>query len=133
MDQHLSRLADAVLQPGFVGTAPPDWLRRRLAEGLGSVVLYARNIDNPEQVAALTAALRAESPDVLVCVDEEAGNTKGDGPSAPRACLACRAALHRLAPRRCSPPWTPGYPPRGGNAAKRKDRRDGHDSNLASP
>lgn len=74
MDQHLSRLADAVLQPGFVGTAPPDWLRRRLAEGLGSVVLYARNIEKPEQVVALTAALRAESPDVLVCVDEEAGD-----------------------------------------------------------
>jgi len=38
------------------------------------VVLYARNIDNPEQVAALTTALRAESPDVLICVDEEAGD-----------------------------------------------------------
>ena len=74
MDRRLSRLADAVLQPGFVGTEPPDWVRRRLAEGLGSVVLYARNIVDPEQVAALTAALTAESPDVLIAIDEEAGD-----------------------------------------------------------
>ena len=74
MDRRLTRLADAVLQPGFVGTTPPDWLRRRLGEGLGSVALYARNIVDPAQVAALTAALRAESPDVIVAIDEEAGD-----------------------------------------------------------
>jgi len=39
-----------------------------------------------------------------------------------RACLACRAALHRLAPRRCSPPWTPA--PRGGNTPNRKAPRE---------
>ncbi|NJC68461.1 glycoside hydrolase family 3 protein [Planosporangium thailandense] len=71
---HLLRLADAVLQPGFVGTTPPTWLRRRLAAGLGGVVLFSRNIVEPAQVAALTAALRAENPDVIVAVDEEAGD-----------------------------------------------------------
>src|SRR4051794_29439826 len=70
----LRRLADAVLQPGFVGTAPPAWLRRRLADGLGGVALFSRNIVDPAQVAALTAALRAENPDVVVAVDEEAGD-----------------------------------------------------------
>jgi beta-N-acetylhexosaminidase len=74
MDRRLSQLADAVLQPGFVGTEPPEWLRRRLGEGLGSVVLYARNIVDPEQVAALNAALTAESPNVLIAIDEEAGD-----------------------------------------------------------
>src|SRR2546429_5545454 len=71
---HLLRLADAVLQPGFVGTVPPAWVRRRLADGLGGVALFSRNIVDPTQVAALTAALRAENPDVVVAVDEEAGD-----------------------------------------------------------
>ena len=62
----LLRLAATVLQPGFVGTAPPDWVRRWLGEGLGGVALFARNVRDPEQVAALTAALRAERADVLV-------------------------------------------------------------------
>lgn len=70
----LVRLADAVLQPGFVGTTPPDWVRRRLSAGLGGVALFARNIESPGQVAALTAALRAENPDVIVAVDEEGGD-----------------------------------------------------------
>ncbi|NUW36830.1 glycoside hydrolase family 3 protein [Nonomuraea sp. SMC257] len=70
---NLLRLADAVLMPGFEGTTPPDWLRRRLGEGLGGVVLFTRNLAGPEQVAALTAALRAENPAVLVGVDEESG------------------------------------------------------------
>ncbi|HEU0241645.1 MAG TPA: glycoside hydrolase family 3 N-terminal domain-containing protein [Micromonosporaceae bacterium] len=74
MDRRLAGLADAVLQPGFDGTSPPDWIRRRLADGLRSVVLYARNIGHAEQVASLTAALRAERPDVIVAIDEEAGD-----------------------------------------------------------
>jgi beta-N-acetylhexosaminidase len=74
MDRRLAGLADAVLQPGFEGTVPPDWIRRRIAGGLRSVLLYARNIDTPEQVAALTRALRAESDDVIICIDEEAGD-----------------------------------------------------------
>ncbi|GAA2699780.1 glycoside hydrolase family 3 protein [Micromonospora olivasterospora] len=71
---NLASLAAAVLQPGFVGTTPPPWILRWLGEGLGSVVLFARNIVDPDQVAALTAALRAERPDVLVGIDEEAGD-----------------------------------------------------------
>jgi beta-N-acetylhexosaminidase len=74
MDRRLSELADAVLQPGFVGTTAPDWIRRRLADGLGSVTLYSRNIVRPDQVAELTATLRAENPDVIISIDEEAGD-----------------------------------------------------------
>ena len=70
----LASLAAAVLQPGFVGTTPPDWVRRWLADGLGGVVLFARNVVDHEQVAALTAVLRAERPDVLVAIDEEGGD-----------------------------------------------------------
>ncbi|WP_172382729.1 glycoside hydrolase family 3 protein [Streptomyces sp. MNP-20] len=71
----LAQLANSVLQPGFVGTTEvPDWLRRRIAAGLGGVVLFGRNIVDPEQVAGLTAALRAENPDLIVAIDEEAGD-----------------------------------------------------------
>jgi beta-N-acetylhexosaminidase len=70
----LPELAAAVLQPGFVGTTVPDWVRRRLGEGLGGVALYARNVESPAQVAALTAQLRTERPEVIVAIDEEAGD-----------------------------------------------------------
>ncbi|MEV6423269.1 glycoside hydrolase family 3 N-terminal domain-containing protein [Streptomyces sp. NPDC051662] len=70
----LTRDALAVLQPGFLGTTAPDWLLRRLGEGLSSVGLFGRNIASPEQLTALTARLRAERDDVLVAIDEEGGD-----------------------------------------------------------
>ncbi|MFF9123759.1 glycoside hydrolase family 3 protein [Streptomyces sp. NPDC014889] len=70
----LTRDALTVLQPGFTGTTAPGWLLRRLGEGLSSVGLFGRNIASPEQLAALTAQLRAEREDVLVAVDEEGGD-----------------------------------------------------------
>jgi beta-N-acetylhexosaminidase len=70
----LTRDALAVLQPGFTGTSAPDWLLRRLGEGLTSVGLFGRNITSAAQLAALTAQLRAECDDVLVAIDEEGGD-----------------------------------------------------------
>ncbi|HEU4349385.1 MAG TPA: glycoside hydrolase family 3 N-terminal domain-containing protein [Actinoplanes sp.] len=70
----LAALADAVLLPGFAGTTAPDWVRRRVAGGLGGVVLFARNCASAPQVAALTAALAAERPGVVVATDEEGGD-----------------------------------------------------------
>ncbi|MFD1657882.1 glycoside hydrolase family 3 protein [Streptomyces caeni] len=70
----LTRDALTVLQPGFTGTTAPDWLLRRLGEGLASVGLFGRNIASREQLAALTAQLRAERDDVLVAIDEEGGD-----------------------------------------------------------
>ncbi len=70
----LTRDALTVLQPGFTGTTAPDWLLRRLGQGLASVGLFGRNIASPEQLAALTAQLRAERDDVLVAIDEEGGD-----------------------------------------------------------
>lgn len=64
----------AVLQPGFDGTTAPEWVLRLLAQGLSSVALFSRNIETPEQVARLTAQLRAVRPDVLVAADEEGGD-----------------------------------------------------------
>jgi beta-N-acetylhexosaminidase len=68
------RLAAGCVFPGFPGPAPPDWLRRRLQDGLGGVVLFAWNVVDAEQVAGLTAALRAERREVIVAIDEEGGD-----------------------------------------------------------
>ncbi|AOR31583.1 sugar hydrolase [Streptomyces fodineus] len=70
----LTRDALAVLQPGFDGTTAPDWVRRRLGEGLASVALFGRNVAGEDQVTALTAQLRAERDDLLVAIDEESGD-----------------------------------------------------------
>ncbi|MEU8954444.1 glycoside hydrolase family 3 protein [Streptomyces sp. NPDC048518] len=71
----LTRNALAVLQPGFDGTAAvPDWVRHRIGEGLASVSLFGRNVQSAEQVAALTAQLRAERDDLLIAIDEESGD-----------------------------------------------------------
>ncbi|TMD05121.1 MAG: N-acetylmuramic acid 6-phosphate etherase [Chloroflexi bacterium] len=70
----LERLALGCLLPGFDGTVAPEWVRRRVAEGLGGVVLYGRNVRTPEQVASLTAQLRADRADLVVAIDEEGGD-----------------------------------------------------------
>ena len=46
----VEELALRCLFPGFEGSEAPDWVRRRVASGLGGVVLFARNVDAPEQL-----------------------------------------------------------------------------------
>ena len=70
----LDVLIARVLQPGFAGTSVPDWVRRRLDGGLGSVIVFAANIESPTQLRALTDEVRAANPDAFVAVDEEAGD-----------------------------------------------------------
>ncbi|GAA1987330.1 glycoside hydrolase family 3 protein [Catenulispora subtropica] len=74
MNTDLERRADATVFPGFSGTAVPDWLRRRIAEGVRGVVLYHDNMAGPEALARLTAGLRAERADLLIALDEEGGD-----------------------------------------------------------
>ena len=74
MNAELERLASSCILPGFEGPVVPDWVRRRLSEGLGGVVLYAWNVESPEQLRALTEDLRSERDDVLVAIDEEGGD-----------------------------------------------------------
>jgi beta-N-acetylhexosaminidase len=81
---------------GFEGTAPDASLREWF-EALrpGGVILFARNIVTPEQVADLTAALqrwRGESP-LLVAVDQEGGRVARFGP--PFTVLPGNGALGR--------------------------------------
>ncbi|MFJ9616888.1 glycoside hydrolase family 3 protein [Streptomyces noursei] len=70
----LTRDALAVLQPGFTGTTAPDWLLRRLDEGLATVALFGRNVHGPEQLAALSSRLRDVRGDLLIAIDEEGGD-----------------------------------------------------------
>jgi beta-N-acetylhexosaminidase len=70
----LDRLAAAALFPGFEEVEAPDWVLRRLDDGLGGVVLYARNAVDREQLGALSGALRDVRDDVLVAIDEEGGD-----------------------------------------------------------
>jgi beta-N-acetylhexosaminidase len=83
----LERLAAACVLPGFEGPTVPDWLRRRLAEGLGGVVLYAWNVESRDQLRALTDDLRSEREDVVIAIDEEGGDVTrleaGTGSSYP--------------------------------------------------
>ncbi|TMR98069.1 glycoside hydrolase family 3 N-terminal domain-containing protein [Nonomuraea basaltis] len=69
MSGDLYRLAMTVLHPGYEGTSAPGWLRRALGEGLGGVVLFARNAID----AQLVRHFRAENPAAVVSIDEEGG------------------------------------------------------------
>ena len=70
----LDRLAAACLQPSFPGHVVPDWVARWLERGLGGITLFAYNVRDPEQLAQLTGALRAEQPELLISIDEEGGD-----------------------------------------------------------
>ena len=74
MTGELERLASNCIFPGFEGHVVPDWLRRRLAEGLGGVVLYAWNVEDPAELRALTDDLRSERHDLVIAIDEEGGD-----------------------------------------------------------
>lgn len=61
---------------GFYGLEPPDYILDWLASGrIGGVILFARNIESPAQVAALTSACHAaaKSP-ILIAIDQEGGS-----------------------------------------------------------
>jgi beta-N-acetylhexosaminidase len=66
-DGGLGPAAAACLFPGFEGAVAPDWIR---GGGFGGVVLFARNVRDPEQLARLTSSLEG----MVVAVDEEGGD-----------------------------------------------------------
>ncbi|GGO80559.1 beta-hexosaminidase [Marinobacterium nitratireducens] len=44
--------------------------------GVGGVILFSRNYQNPEQLRQLVADVRAQAPDVLIAVDHEGGRVQ---------------------------------------------------------
>ena len=83
MSDQLDRDAAGALIVGFSGTTAPDELRRAVAEGLGAVILFTRNVADAEQVSALTTALRAERPDLIIAIDHEGGEFSHLSPANP--------------------------------------------------
>ncbi|HET6299482.1 MAG TPA: beta-N-acetylhexosaminidase [Kribbella sp.] len=81
--QSVDRDAAGALIVGFTGTTAPDDLRRAVADGLGAVILFTRNVADAEQVTALTASLRAERPDLLIAIDHEGGEFSHLAPANP--------------------------------------------------
>ena len=67
-------MTSGVLLPGFAGPTLPDWLAARLRGGLAGVCLFATNIESPEQLRALTSAIRDANPLALIAIDEEGGD-----------------------------------------------------------
>ena len=61
----------------IAGLSLTDVDRRRLAHPLtGGIILFARNWQDREQLAALCADIRAERDDLLICVDHEGGRVQ---------------------------------------------------------
>jgi beta-N-acetylhexosaminidase len=71
----LARRAASLLTVGFAGKMPDAETTRLLELGVGGVVLFARNVEAPAQVAELTRELkrRASAP-LLVSIDQEGGS-----------------------------------------------------------
>ena len=70
----LDRVAASCLHPSFPGHTVPGWVEGWLERGLGGITLFAYNVRDCEQLAALTAALRERQPALLVSIDEEGGD-----------------------------------------------------------
>jgi len=66
-----------LLFAGFEGLELPEDLARLIAAGrVGGVVLFARNVGDPDQVQSLNAALHACAPEgapLLIAIDQEGG------------------------------------------------------------
>jgi beta-N-acetylhexosaminidase len=75
-EAELRRQAHRVLMTAFIGEQVPDWLRDRLAEGVGSVCLFGSNLTGvDDQARELIDQLHAAAPDgCLITLDEEGGD-----------------------------------------------------------
>jgi beta-N-acetylhexosaminidase len=74
IDPGLRRLALRTLLAAFPGTTPPAPALALVADGLAGLALFGYNIADPQQLAAMTAALRGARADVLIAIDEEGGD-----------------------------------------------------------
>ncbi|MEU4242002.1 glycoside hydrolase family 3 N-terminal domain-containing protein [Actinoplanes sp. NPDC026619] len=74
IDHGLRRLALGTILGAFPGPAAPPWALSLLADGLAGYTLFGGNVETPEQLATLTAGLRAARGDMLVAIDEEGGD-----------------------------------------------------------
>lgn len=73
MADELTTLVYGALMPGVSTHTPETWVGDAVANGLESVCLFFEAVGSPEQTRATTRALHAMSPDLLIAIDEEAG------------------------------------------------------------
>ncbi len=87
MTEEYTRLANAVVWPGFFGTTAPEWLLSELRDGLAGVVYFGQNVG--DDVAGLSAEILAANPAALIGIDEEGGSVtrleRGAGSTVPGA------------------------------------------------
>jgi len=70
----LEQLAHRLVIAGFDGHEAPAETLELVRRGLGGVILFARNVSSPEQVAELNRQLKAAAPGrLLSSVDQEGG------------------------------------------------------------
>jgi beta-N-acetylhexosaminidase len=113
-DAGVRRLALGVVMGCFEGRDLPGWVRRDLADGLGSLCLFGSNLDGDDtHAAALVAQVHEAGPDCVVALDEEGGDVTrldydhgsrtvgaavlGAGDDEPRTRAATRDLGERLA------------------------------------
>jgi beta-N-acetylhexosaminidase len=62
---------------GIKGTAPLPAELALIRRGVGGVILFARNVVDPAQVAELSRTLKAAAPGpLLICIDQEGGRVQ---------------------------------------------------------
>lgn len=62
---------------GITGTSPSAAELELLQRGVGGVILFARNVKDPAQVAELSKQLKSAAPGpLLICVDQEGGRVQ---------------------------------------------------------
>ncbi|MCC6802100.1 MAG: beta-N-acetylhexosaminidase [Anaerolineae bacterium] len=86
---------------GFAGLQAPDYLLDWLRDGrAGGVILFARNVESPEQLARLTEALHAAAKyPLLVSIDQEGGTVarlRGGFTESPGALALASAVEDRV-------------------------------------
>lgn len=74
MTENLRADVAATLLPGFEGTSLPQWVDRRLRQGLGGVCVFGPNIESLEQLKELTSDIRRANPHAIIAIDEEGGD-----------------------------------------------------------
>lgn len=72
----LKKKIASMVMVGFDGTTAPDSLIKDItSRGLGSVILFARNVTSPSQLKQLTDQLQSHSQlPLLISIDQEGGN-----------------------------------------------------------
>jgi beta-N-acetylhexosaminidase len=72
-DRQAARCVFVGIQGHAASPAELDLIRR----GVGGIILFARNVVDPEQVAELSRTLKAASPGpLLICIDQEGGRVQ---------------------------------------------------------